>query len=88
MEFLYRYLFTDYLDDVSTTYVDPELFDRYLTPANADIAKHVYQRRWQPGGSYKPGEKRGGNKTKDAYYTLNLKFCVNIGREKSNMYRK
>ncbi|MBN9296941.1 MAG: hypothetical protein J0I41_08010 [Filimonas sp.] len=88
LEFIYRYLFTDYLDDVSTTYIDPTLFDRYLSSDNAELAKNVFKRRWRPGGSYQTGEKRGGNKTNDAYYTLNMKFCVNIGREKSNPYRK
>ncbi|TKK68948.1 hypothetical protein FC093_09650 [Ilyomonas limi] len=40
----FRKTFTDYIDDVSTTYIDPNLFDKYLSPANATIAKQLYYR--------------------------------------------
>gem|GEM_PF-7019984 len=42
LEFVHRKLFTDYLDDVSTEYVDPTLFANYL-PANlAAVAQQLY----------------------------------------------
>ena len=37
----FRKTFTDYIDDVSTTYIDPNLFDKYLSPANAALAKYL-----------------------------------------------
>lgn len=45
IEFLDRKLFTDYLDDVSTTYIDPALFYKYLNPSVAAIADN-----WPTGG--------------------------------------
>ena len=44
MEVLHRKTFTDYMDDVSTTYIDETLFDKYLTPEQADLAKKLYFR--------------------------------------------
>src|SRR4029078_3681043 len=41
VEVLYRETFTDYIDDLSKDYVDPALFDKYLSPANAIIAKQI-----------------------------------------------
>ena len=41
-EILHRKTFTDYVDDVSTTYIDPNLFDYYLTPTQATIAKQLF----------------------------------------------
>lgn len=44
---IFRKTFTDYIDDVSTTYIDPNLFDAYLAPADAKIAKQLYYRGTQ-----------------------------------------
>ena len=41
MEILHRKTFTDYVDDLSTTYINPDLFDKYLQPENAAVAKQV-----------------------------------------------
>jgi hypothetical protein len=40
----FRKTFTDYIDDVSTTYIDPSLFDKYLSRYDAVIAKELYYR--------------------------------------------
>ncbi len=81
-ELLYRYLKTDYLDDVSTKFIDPSLFDKYLTPANATLANILYSRRGEvdPGYITKPGGGRGSRKHNDGYYNINIKLAINLGR--------
>ncbi len=82
-EFLYRFTNTDYLDDVSTDYVDPNVFFNHLSGnrlANA-LLLHDRQR-----GEYLPqtwpGKKRGDITQKDGYFTFNLKIGLNIGRQR------
>jgi hypothetical protein len=41
---IFRKTFTDYIDDASTTYINPALFDKYLSPYAANIAKKLYYR--------------------------------------------
>ena len=41
---IFRITFTDYIDDVSTGYINPALFDKYLAPNDASIAKQLYYR--------------------------------------------
>jgi hypothetical protein len=45
---LFRKTFTDYIDDVSTTYINPALFDQNLTPFTANLAKQLYYRGTVP----------------------------------------
>ncbi len=82
LELIYRFLFTDYLDDVSTTYIDPSLFAKYLSPANAALAKALYSRRGEvdPGYHTPIGAYRGNPRQNDAYYTFSLKLEINLGR--------
>ena len=79
-EIVYRKLFTDYLDDVSNTYIDPSLFNVYLQPAQAAIAQRLYSRmqELQPGYIVKDGQARGDKKDKDAYFTVQLKIGIII----------
>ena len=74
LECVYRFLFTDYLDDVSTVYIDPGYFDRYLEPEQATLAKQLYQRmdELQPGLEPATGTARGNPSKKDAYFSLQL----------------
>ena len=44
MEVLHRKTFTDYIDDVSTTYIDNNLFGQYLTSEQAAMANQLYFR--------------------------------------------
>ena len=41
---IFRKTFTDYIDDVSTTYINPKLFDKYLSRYDAILAKQLYYR--------------------------------------------
>jgi hypothetical protein len=84
VECVYRKLFTDYLDDVSTTYIDPQAFYRNLPPGAAEMAIKLSDRRYEISSSspVKPGEKRGNPGKKDAYFTFQLKGGMILGRER------
>ncbi len=78
-----RKLFTDYLDDVSKTYVDPA----DLRAANGQRAVDLsYRGDELAGGSQAyptKGDPRGGEKYKDVYYTLGFHLSYRLfgGRE-------
>ena len=68
IELGYRKTFTDYIDDVSTTYADPALLLANRGPESVAMA---YRR----GGPYPAvGSPRGNSKNKDAYYFVELTF--------------
>ncbi|HXB45331.1 MAG TPA: DUF6089 family protein [Puia sp.] len=80
-EIIHRKTFTDYLDDVSTTYVDPSLFYKYLSPSQAVIADYMSNKsplRNTPNSGYNPGDKRGDPSQKDAYFTLGFKLGIRL----------
>jgi hypothetical protein len=83
LEFLYRKTFTDYIDDVSTTYINPDLFAKYLSPQDAAIARQIFDKTGDvlvPGASrFAPGDQRGDPKNTDAYFSFLLKFGVRLG---------
>lgn len=83
LEVLYRKTFTDYIDDVSTDYINPELFSKYMSPEKAAIARQLFDKTYGvlvPGASrYAPGDTRGNPKNTDAYFSFLLKFGVRIG---------
>jgi len=86
-EFLHRITATDYLDDVSTRYINTNLFSNYLSPAEAKMATELsYNNRTNPLGSTGPFRKtsggiRGNPKNKDAYFTFNIKIGLLLGRQ-------
>lgn len=79
MEVLYRKTFTDYIDDVSTTYIDPSLFNKYLPVADANIALQIHDKA--PGTLTRtdPGFQRGNSKNNDAYFSFLFKLGINLG---------
>ena len=77
-EFLHRILFTDYLDDASNSkYINPDLFDKYLTPRNAAYARRLYN----PSKNGKIPARRGNPDDNDAYMSFSVKVGVVIGRQ-------
>lgn len=80
MEVLHRKTFTDYIDDVSTNYIDANLFDVYLTPSQAAMARQLHFRENFSNGSQNPvsrpslDEQRGNPKQNDAFFSSILKF--------------
>lgn len=89
-EILHRKTFTDYIDDVSTEYIDPNLFDKYLTPQNAAIARQISDKVFgivTPNVTrYSPGTQRGNPNQNDAYFTVFLKFGIRLGAIFDNIY--
>lgn len=79
-EFVYRKTFTDYLDDLSTTYIDPALFDKYFSPQKAQDARALSDKQIVSRGG--AGTKRGTATENDGYFTFNIKIGVIIGRER------
>lgn len=78
IEILHRKTFTDYVDDLSNDYIDPVLYDKYLTPENAVVAKTVQNRKLGTGpanrGSTFVGEQRGNVKNNDSFFSSILRF--------------
>ncbi|MBI1343859.1 MAG: hypothetical protein GC171_13080 [Terrimonas sp.] len=77
MEVLHRKLFTDYVDDVSTTYIDPIYFDQHLTPEQATMARQLYNRTPLIQPTYRTdvtGLQRGDPKDNDAFFSTVLRF--------------
>jgi hypothetical protein len=66
-----RKLFTDYLDDVSGTYPDPE-----LTPFLSDKAKQFSDRSKNAGNNV--NKQRGNPRTKDWYFFFGLTLTVKL----------
>lgn len=73
-----RQTFTDYIDDISTTYIDPSLFDKYLAPDQAILAKQLYSRSLQPW-KVKPNIEKAHIKDKDGFMDIFLTFSMRIG---------
>jgi len=89
LEFEFRKLFTDYLDDVSTTYIDPSLFSKYLSGTDLANALALNNRsRPNPNNvdrtSFSPGDRRGNSRRNDHYFTLNLKVGYVFDYNKPN----
>lgn len=84
IELVHRILTTDYLDDASTSYIDPALFANYLTPQQALVAELLADRQYEtiPGHITAPGEQRGDPRDKDAFFTIQLKIGLTLGRER------
>ncbi|MEO6070644.1 MAG: DUF6089 family protein [Chitinophagaceae bacterium] len=77
MEVLHRKTFTDYMDDVSTTYINPDLFDKYLTPQKAALAKQLHYKELSAqtrANTGIDGEQRGDPSQKDSFFSTIIKF--------------
>jgi len=82
-EFVYRITNTDYLDDVSTDYPDPTVFDTYPTAKrNTALLLYARQKELDPTYIVTEGDQRGSPKHKDSYMSFNLKIGYIFGREK------
>jgi hypothetical protein len=84
LEFLHRKLFTDYLDDVSSTYIDPNVFYDHLPPNLAAIAQQLANRKGElnPNDFTSVGDQRGDPSDKDAYFTIVMKVGMSFGRRR------
>ena len=82
LEFEYRFLFTDYLDDVSDNYIDPALFYKYFQPSQARIAEKLAdrQRELDPFHTTTAGYRRGNPQSNDTFFSISLKLSVVMNR--------
>ncbi len=82
-EFVYRILNTDYLDDVSTTYIDPSVYQNYFTGGKLTNALLLNDRQYEldPTHITEPGDQRGDPSKKDSYFSFNVKIGYTFGRE-------
>lgn len=81
-EFVYRKLNTDYLDDVSTTYIDPELFAQYFSGTKLTQALLLNDRQKESRTNPEGGSKRGSSAENDSYFSFNVKVSLVLGRQK------
>jgi hypothetical protein len=88
-EIIHRKTFTDYIDDVSTSYIDPKLFYKYLSPTLAPIAEYMANKSplAGQGKGYDPGNQRGNVSNKDAYFTAQFKLGIRIGGNTATRWR-
>ncbi len=90
-ETIYRKTFTDYIDDVSTNYIDPLLFDTHLSTSNSQLARQLYfkQNIVNPQVS-RPSydEQRGDPKDNDAYFTSMLRIGWRINTQSKGVELK
>lgn len=84
LEFVYRILKTDYLDDVSTRYIDPTLFANYLSGSKLTNALLLNDRQLEKHTSPNGGGRRGDPTDKDAFFTLNFKVGLILGKERTH----
>jgi len=75
-----RVSFTDYMDDISTTYIDPQLFYKYYTPEKAAIASQLYSRSRTPW-KVKPDIEKADHTDKDSYITFYLKLSIRLDKK-------
>jgi hypothetical protein len=77
LEILHRQLFTDYIDDVSTGYIDPIHFDSYLSAQDAANARRLYYRGTYANAQTRPDLiqtfQRGDPTENDAFFSTILR---------------
>jgi hypothetical protein len=83
LEFGYRVTFTDYLDDVSKTYLDPEQLAILKSPLAAQMS---YRKKDIPFGEL--NEPRGNSSIKDIYYFSGMKFSFNLKKKMKQKVEK
>jgi hypothetical protein len=93
LEILHRKTFTDYIDDVSTTYINPALFSNYLTAEQATYARQLmYREQFLNPTVNRPyiNQQRGDPKENDAYFSgmLRLGWRINGSNSPNARARK
>ncbi len=90
-EIIYRKIFTDQMDNVSTDfYIDPALFDNYLSPADAIRAKRLYYQGLYNLGTVTPansGFPRGNPNNNDAYFGQSFQVGFKIYPKKESQLK-
>ena len=83
-EVLYRKTFTDYIDDVSRNYIDPNNYNKYLSATDAALAYKLSDKSIgiiYPGMTRYPADtQRGDPKDGDTYFSIVLKLGIRLGQ--------
>ncbi len=93
IELIHRKTGSDYIDDVSNKYIDPALFDQYLTPAQATMAKYLANpSSFYPNSNpaytpYRIGKKRGNPERNDSYFSSTFRLTWKIGDVYADWFR-
>lgn len=78
----WRYTFTDYLDDVSNTYADPDIIRKYHGDIAATLSSRTNEITQDPKiiQYYTTGHQRGDSSDKDSYIftLLNLTYMISV----------
>lgn len=86
-ELMHRRLYTDYLDDVSTRYINNAVFANYFSGQQLQDARDMASNQRTNDGPqsyiYRKTETgiRGNPNNNDSYFTFNLKLGLTFGRE-------
>ena len=78
LEVIHRITTTDYVDDVSTVYVDRNLFYANLPLNQAILADRIYDKSGA-AVNRSAGDKRGTATNNDGYYSVGLKVAFRLG---------
>ena len=84
----YRLIFTDYLDDVSATYIDPNILLANRGPKAVELA---YRAKPLPDGHPLPqgnGAQRGNTSVKDWYFINGIKLLIHLGTPIKNLKKE
>jgi len=78
-EILHRFTNTDYLDDVSKTYVDPSIFPNNPSDGSPSVAYLLSDRSYELGDRIGiPGRQRGNSRQKDQFVTAMFHLTFNL----------
>jgi hypothetical protein len=90
-----RKTFTDYVDDVSTTYIADQDFYNFFGAGSptADIARQMANKASLLNGGlnragYEAGDKRGTSTNNDAYYATTIKLGIRLGNDGSSKFTR
>lgn len=91
-ELLYRKTFTDYIDDVSTKYIDATAYNKYLPAQEAALATQLSDKSIgiiYPGMTrYPANTQRGDTKNGDTYFSVMLKIGLRLGEIYESSFSK
>jgi hypothetical protein len=85
LEILHRQTFTDYVDDVSTNYIDPSLFAKYLTPEQTTLAVQLNNRQNLLGPTRPMDPQRGDPTQNDAYFSTIIRMGWRLNQMTSEL---
>lgn len=92
LEVLHRQTFTDYIDDVSTGYIDPAYFNQYLSAGDAAKARRLYYRGTYQSAVSNPGNiqtfQRGDPTENDAFFSTFVRFGWRLNGAGDKMSRR